>query len=109
MGSVILSTNFVLFVSHDIVLLYAAAVLFAVGNGLMWPSVLSILSKCAENDHQGAVQGIASSFGSLASIIGLIAGGILYGFFEESVFLISVGIIFLVFIMSFKLLKLEYS
>jgi hypothetical protein len=33
----------------------------------------------------------------------------LYGFFEDNVFLISAGIIFAVFIMSFKLLKLEYS
>ncbi|HUU49060.1 MAG TPA: MFS transporter [Nitrosopumilaceae archaeon] len=108
MGSIILAANFVLFVSNDIILLYGAAVLFAVGNGLMWPSVLSILSKCAGNDHQGAVQGIASSFGSLASIIGLIAGGILYGFFQETIFFISAGIIFIVFIMSFKILKLKY-
>lgn len=105
-GSVILGINFIFFISNDIVLLYVAAVLFAVGNGLMWPSVMSILSKCAGNDHQGAVQGIAGSFGSLASIIGLITGGILYGFFEENVFLISAGIIFAVFIMSFRLLKI---
>ena len=105
-GSIILGVNFIFFTSNDIVLLYVAAVLFAVGNGLMWPSVMSILSKCAGNDHQGAVQGIAGSFGSLASIIGLITGGVLYGFFEESVFLISAGIIFVVFIMSFRLLKI---
>lgn len=105
-GSIILGINFIFFISNDIVLLYVAAVLFAVGNGLMWPSVMSILSKCAGNDHQGAVQGIAGSFGSLASIIGLIAGGILYGFFEENVFLISAGIIFVVFIMSFRLLRI---
>jgi len=105
-GSVILGTNFIFFISNDIVLLYVAAVLFAFGNGLMWPSVMSILSKCAGNDHQGAVQGIAGSFGSLASIIGLITGGILYGFLEENVFLISAGIIFAVFIMSFRLLKI---
>ena len=105
-GSVILGINFIFFISNDIVLLYVAAVLFAVGNGLMWPSVMSILSKCAGNDHQGAVQGIAGSFGSLASIIGLITGGVLYGFFEENVFLISAGIIFAVFIMSFRLLKI---
>lgn len=105
-GSIILGFNFIFFISNDIVLLYVAAVLFAVGNGLMWPSVMSILSKCAGNDHQGAVQGIAGSFGSLASIIGLITGGILYGFFEENVFLISAGIFFAVFIMSFRLLKI---
>ena len=108
-GSLILGTNFVLFASDDIILLYGAAVLFALGNGLMWPSVLSILSKCAGNDHQGAVQGIASSFGSMASIIGLISGGILYGFFEENIFFISAGIMFIVFIISFKILKLEYQ
>jgi len=108
-GSIILGTNFIFFTSNDIVLLYVAAVLFAVGNGLMWPSVMSILSKCAGNDHQGAVQGIAGSFGSLASIIGLIIGGVLYGFFEEDVFLISAGIIFAVFIMSFRLLKITKS
>src|SRR3712207_7576761 len=28
--------------------------------------------------HQGAVQGVASSIGSLASIIGLVVGGLLY-------------------------------
>jgi len=108
-GSIILGTNFIFFTSNDIVLLYVAAVLFAVGNGLMWPSVMSILSKCAGNDHQGAVQGIAGSFGSLASIIGLILGGVLYGFIEEDVFLISAGIIFAVFIMSFRLLKITKS
>lgn len=108
-GSVILGVNFIFFTSDDIVLLYVAAVLFAIGNGLMWPSVMSILSKCAGNNHQGAVQGIAGSFGSFASIIGLITGGILYGFFEESVFLISAGIIFAVFIMSFRLLKITKS
>jgi MFS family permease len=105
-GSLILGTNFIFFTSDDIVLLYGGAVLFAVGNGLMWPSVMSILSKCAGKDHQGAVQGIAGSFASLASIIGLIVGGILYGWFGEIVFLICAGIIFAVFIMSFRLLKI---
>ena len=44
-GSIILGTNFILFVSNNNIFIYGAAVLFAVGNGLMWPSFLSILSK----------------------------------------------------------------
>lgn len=108
-GSVILGTNFILFVSNDIILIYGAAVLFAVGNGLMWPSVMSILSKRAGTIHQGAVQGVASSFGSLASIIGLIIGGLLYNLIGVTTFLICAGIIFVVFIMSFRLLKIEES
>jgi DHA1 family tetracycline resistance protein-like MFS transporter len=106
-GSLILGTNFVLFVSNDIVLIYGAAILFAVGNGLMWPSIVSILSKRAGTTHQGAVQGIASSFASLASIIGLTAGGLLYNLLGNATFLISAGVIFTVFIMSFHLLKMR--
>ncbi len=73
-GSIILGTNFILFVSNETFLIYVGAILFAVGNGLMWPSFLSILSKRAGYIYQGAVQGVASSFASLASIIGLIIG-----------------------------------
>jgi MFS transporter, DHA1 family, tetracycline resistance protein len=105
-GSIILGTNFILFVSNETFLIYVAAILFAVGNGLMWPSFLSILSKRAGYVYQGAIQGVASSFGSLASIIGLIIGGVLYNLIGGFTFLISAGIIFVVFIMSFKLLKL---
>src|SRR5918998_2578391 len=106
-GSLILGTNFVLFVSNDIALIYGAAILFAVGNGLMWPSVVSILSKHAGTIHQGAVQGIASSFASLASIIGLTAGGLLYNLLGNTTFLVSAGVIFTVFILSFRLLRIR--
>ena len=105
-GSIILGTNFILFVSNNDIFIYVAAVLFAIGNGLMWPSFLSILSKTAGNAYQGFIQGVASSFGSLASIVGLIIGGLLYNLIGGFTFLISAGIIFVVFIMSFKLLKL---
>src|SRR5437867_4350122 len=37
-GSIILCTNVVLFVSHNITSVYVAVILFALGNGLMWPS-----------------------------------------------------------------------
>src|SRR5215203_1310489 len=104
-GSVILGTNFVLFVSPDIILIYGAAVLFAVGNGLMWPSVMSILSNRAGIVYQGTVQGVANSFGSLASIIGLLVGGLLYNVLGATTFLVSAGVIFSVFIMSFRLMK----
>jgi len=57
-GSLILGANFILLISNEVILVYCAAVLFALGNGLMWPSVLSLLSKRAGATHQGAVQGI---------------------------------------------------
>jgi DHA1 family tetracycline resistance protein-like MFS transporter len=105
-GSVILGTNFVLLISNDIKLVYVAAVLFAIGNGLMWPSIMSILSKRAGTRYQGVVQGVASSFTSLASIIGLTTGGILYDLIGGTTFLISAGVIYIVFILSFRLLRL---
>jgi len=106
-GNIILGTNFILFVSNETFLMYVAAILFAVGNGLMWPSFMSILTKRAGYVHQGAIQGVASSFGSLASIIGLTIGGLLYNLIGGTTFLISAGIIFAVFSMSFRLLKIK--
>jgi MFS transporter, DHA1 family, tetracycline resistance protein len=108
-GSVILGTNFIFFIVPNVALLYCAAVLFAVGNGLMWPSLLSILSKRAGTVYQGTVQGVANSFESLASIIGLITGGLLYSLLGATTFLISAGVIFTVFVMSFRLLRIRGS
>jgi MFS transporter, DHA1 family, tetracycline resistance protein len=104
-GSIILGTNFVLFVSNNIVSVSFAIILFAVGNGLMWPSFMSILSRYAGSKLQGSVQGVAGSFGGLASILGLILGGFLYDAIGAVTFLISAGVIFSIFLMSFQLLK----
>jgi len=105
--SLLLGVNFTLFVSDNIALIFGAVVLFALGNGLMWPSFMSILTRFAGTIHQGAVQGVASSIGSLASIIGLVVGELLYNSIGVSNFLISDGFIFLVFILSFRLLKIR--
>jgi len=104
-GSVILGINFILFVANSTALAYIAAIFFALGNGLMWPSFMSVLSRVAGNENQGVIQGVASSFGSIASIIGLILGGVLYSTIGASTFLIGAAVIFFVFIMSFRLLK----
>ena len=104
-GSLILGTNFILFVSDNIVSVGGAVVSFAVGNGLMWPSFMSILSRRAGSKLQGAVQGVAGSFGGLASILGLILGGFLYNSIGGFTFLVSAGVILVIFIMSFRLLK----
>ena len=106
-GSFVLAVNFVLFFSNSVVLIYLATILFAVGNGLMWPSFMSILSRFAGNVHQGAVQGVASSVGSLASIIGLIIGGLLYNTIGSPTFLVAASIIVVVFVLSFKILKIQ--
>jgi MFS transporter, DHA1 family, tetracycline resistance protein len=104
-GSIILGTNFILFVSNNIISIGCAIILFAVGNGLMWPSFMSILSRRAGSKLQGSVQGVAGSFGGMASIFGLTLGGFLYNAIGAVTFLISAGVIFSFFVMSFRLLK----
>ena len=106
-GSIILGTNFVLFASNNLVSVFGAVILFALGNGLMWPSFMSILSRRAGSKLQGAVQGFAGSFGGLASIFGLIFGGFMYNSIGGATFLFSAGVIFAVFVMSFRLLKMK--
>lgn len=101
-GNAVLGTSFVLLLSVNIVVLFIAVALFSIGTGLMWPSFLSILSKQAGEAHQGAVQGLASSSGSLASIFGLILGGFLYVLLGPMTFLVSAAMIFVTFLLSFR-------
>ncbi len=102
-GNFILGINFLMLLSENTYVIYASTAFFALGNGLMWPSVLSLLSKAAGKKYQGSVQGMASSMGSLASIIGLILGGILYSSIGTMTFLVSACTIYTVFILSFRL------
>ena len=102
-----LGTNFLLLIPGNLFLTYLATGFFALGDGLMWPSFLSLLSKTAGKDYQGTVQGFASSFGGLASIAGLILGGLLYEVLAGSSFLIAGIVIYIVFLLNFRLKHFE--
>ena len=100
-GSFLLATNFAIMSLGTGFWIYVAVTLFALGNGLMWPSYLSVLSKLGGERQQGSVQGTANSAGSLASILGLIGGGFFYGQIGPSIFLVTAIVIGVVFLMSF--------
>ena len=63
----------------------------------------SVLSEFAGKEHQGAVQGMASSLSAAASIIGLIGGGLLYDWMTAWVFLLSAATITLAALVAFAL------
>ncbi|NIM51056.1 MAG: MFS transporter [Gemmatimonadales bacterium] len=102
-GSVTLAASFVFFTSADTLAIYGGTALLALGNGLMWPSLLAIISRAAGEDAQGAVQGFAGSAAAVASIVGLVVGGVLYGVLTARIFLLSAAITFLVFLMTLAL------
>ncbi len=91
-GSIVLAVGFWLFDASTTFTIYAAVVLLAIGNGVMWPSILSLLSKAAGSVYQGAVQGLAGSLGAVASIIGLLAGGLLFASLGPRVFWVSAAV-----------------
>jgi predicted MFS family arabinose efflux permease len=51
--------------------------------------VMAVLSKLAGVTYQGAVQGFASSVGAIASIAGLVLGGLFYNRIGADVFAVS--------------------
>lgn len=95
-GSLLIGTSFLMFPQGDTLSIYEGIVLLSIGNGLMWPSFLAILAGKGTASIQGTIQGYASSTGSLASILGLILGGFLFGVLGTSVFWIAGGILFLI-------------
>lgn len=102
-GLAVLAASFVVMTTSATPLIYGAAVLFAIGNGIMWPSIVSVVSKTAAPRFQGAVQGAAGSAGSLASVIGLTLGGIIYGTAGAATFIISGAIAGLACLLAFRL------
>lgn len=108
-GSILLTFGFFLFSIDNLILIYLGVIFFSGGNGIMWPSFLSILSDVAGEMYQGAIQGYASSAGSLASIIGLAFGGAVYVWIGSATFWIPAVIFMVIFGLSFRLLSLEES
>ncbi|MEM9405562.1 MAG: MFS transporter [Acidobacteriota bacterium] len=71
---------------------YAGGLLFAFGNGLAWATFQARAANATPESQQGAVQGAISSVSSLASIAGLVVGGIAYPWLEGRLFLVSSGL-----------------
>lgn len=59
-------------------LLYCVAFFIAVGQGLCYPSLTSLVSKVAPEGERGSMLGLATSVGSLARFLGPILSGFLY-------------------------------
>ncbi|HEX6160320.1 MAG TPA: MFS transporter [Thermoanaerobaculia bacterium] len=59
-------------------LLYVVAFLIAIGQGLCYPSLTSLVSQAAPEAERGSMLGLAASVGSLARFIGPILSGFLY-------------------------------
>lgn len=94
-GSLLLAASFPFFTASSASTIYFGTALLAIGNGIMWPSLLAILSRTTDRSAQGAVQGYASSAGAIASIAGLLLGGVLYDSLGNRVFLICAAVVLL--------------
>jgi MFS family permease len=93
-GSAVLGANFLFMGSTQPAWVYVGAALFALGNGLMWPSLVSLAARIGGRSRQGVVQGLVGGVGSLAAIVGLVAGGLAFGLVGAATFAISAGLAF---------------
>ena len=100
LGSIGMIISFLLLQSQAIWQVYLAAFFFALGNGVMWPSFLAIIGGVGTENQQGYIQGVASSAGSLASIVGLTVGGVLYTVLGTRTFTIAGAIFGVVLLLS---------
>lgn len=91
-GSLLLAVSFLVFTMDGKLQAYIGTTLLALGNGVMWPSLMALLSMAANREEQGAVQGFASSSGAVASIVGLLVGGLLYGVLGTGVFFLAFAV-----------------
>ena len=78
---------------------YVGAALFALGNGLSWPTFQARVAEVA-GDAQGAIQGAATSASSLASISGLVVGGVLYPALQSGLFHVAAALFAVVLVLT---------
>lgn len=105
-GCALLGANFLFMMASRTDLIYVGAVLFALGNGIMWPSLVALVAQVGGTRHQGAVQGLAGSVGSLAAVVGLTGGGVAFAWAGTGTFVASAALAFLAGAMAFGLLRL---
>ena len=109
MGFISMVAGFGLFMTGDPVLVYVGAVFLGLGNSITWPSFLSLVARSAGKKYQGAVQGAASSMGSLAAIIGLITGGFLFSQMDSWAFAVPAGMMVLLFFLAFRFRSFKFN
>jgi DHA1 family tetracycline resistance protein-like MFS transporter len=63
---------------HRVSLLYVVAFFLAIGQGLTYPSLTSMVTKASPPREHGSMLGLATSVGSLARFLGPIVVGFLY-------------------------------
>ncbi len=80
-------------------LTYVGAALFALGNGLSWPTFQARVAEVV-GDAQGTIQGAATSASSLASIFGLVVGGVLYPALQSGLFSVAAALFALVLVLT---------
>ena len=80
-------------------LTYVGAALFALGNGLSWPTFQARVAEVA-GDAQGTIQGAATSASSLASISGLVVGGVLYPALQSGLFYVAAALFAVVLVLT---------
>ncbi len=88
-GCAMVLVCYLLMTGRSDVALFAGAILYGLGNGLMWPSYLALLARTGPRTLQGTVQGVGSGAGSLASILGTLTGGVLFETIGATTFYVS--------------------
>jgi MFS family permease len=88
-GSILVAAAYLSVAQFGVPGAFIAAALYGVGNGLMWPSYLSMLSETGPASMRGRLQGVASSAGSVASIIGMLGGGAAFATLGRQTFLVA--------------------
>jgi len=98
-GMALLALAFVTFQLPAGWISYAGAGLFALGNGIAWPTFQARVAELG-GDGQGMVQGAVTGVSSLASIAGLVVGAFLYPVTGGVLFLVAAGLFVVLMLLS---------
>jgi MFS family permease len=91
-------------------MLYVVAFFIAIGQGLTYPSLTSLVSKSTPPSEHGSMLGLASGVGSLARFLGPICSGVLYDFAQaRGAFYGSAVLTAIAFVLALRMRRLDFA
>lgn len=103
----VVATFILMFLFHNLTFYVLLVMINAIGNGLVNPTLTTLLSKETEVDSQGSIMGLNVSYQSLGFIFGPILGGLFASFYIPLPFLVAGLIVFLSLLISIRILKIR--
>ncbi len=103
----VMATFILMFLFHNLTFYIVLVMINAVGNSIVNPAIITLLSKETDAKSQGSIMGINVSYQSLGFIFGPVLGGLFASIFVPLPFLLAGLVVLLSMVLAIRILRIK--